>query len=397
MQEKLALAALSAGPGAARMRAWRLHAYGAARDLRLEAARVPALRAPGDVLVRVRAASLNPIDVAMLAGYGARALNALRALEGAADGVEFPLVPGRDFVGHVVRAGPDSRLRPGQRVWGVLPPHRQGCHADFVVVKDEWAGPAPAALSDAEAAGALYAALTACAALRAAGLGAGAAGGGAPGAAGRAPRVLLLGLGGVGQAALQLLAARGAHVLVGAAADLAPLAARLGAAGLLDRHAADYERRLQEAGPYDAVLDCAGLGGEEATARGWQFSRYVTLTSPLLRSMEARGVAAGAVCAAATLAAQNARAAAGARGAGPRAGPLPPQVRWAFFSPSATDIEQLRRLAERGQFGVCVEQVFPWWSGAEAYERAQRGAARGKLVLDFTAEAEGGGEPATAS
>lgn len=138
MQEKLALAALSAGPGAARMRAWRLHAYGAARDLRLEAARVPALRAPGDVLVRVRAASLNPIDVAMLAGYGARALNALRALEGAADGVEFPLVPGRDFVGHVVRAGPDSRLRPGQRVWGVLPPHRQGCHADFVVVKDEW-------------------------------------------------------------------------------------------------------------------------------------------------------------------------------------------------------------------------------------------------------------------
>ncbi|XP_022830070.1 reticulon-4-interacting protein 1, mitochondrial-like, partial [Spodoptera litura] len=347
MQEKLALAALSAGPGAARMRAWRLHAYGAARDLQLEAARVPALRAPSDVLVRVRAASLNPIDVAMLAGYGARALNVLRALEGAGEGVEFPLVPGRDFVGHVERAGPDSRLRPGQRVWGVLPPHRQGCHADFVVVKDEWAGPAPAALSDAEAAGALYAALTACAALRAAGLGAA-----GPGPAGRAPRVLLLGLGGVGQAALQLLVARGAHVLVGAAADVAPLATRLGAAGLLDRHAVDYERQLEEAGPYDAVLDCAGLGGEEATARRWRFSRYVTLTSPLLRSMEARGVAAGAACAVTTLLAQNARAAT-SPAPGPLPGTLPPQVRWAFFSPSATDIEQLRRLAERGQ--VCVD------------------------------------------
>ncbi|KAH9630194.1 hypothetical protein HF086_010700 [Spodoptera exigua] len=203
-------------------------------------------------------------------------------------------------------------------------------------------GPAPAALSDAEAAGALYAALTACAALRAAGLDAA--------AATRAPRVLLLGLGGVGQAALQLLAARGAHVVVGAAPALAALGARLGAAAVLDRHAPDYERRLEDAGPYDAVLDCAGLGGDEAAARRWRFSRYVTLTSPLLRTMEARGVAAGAACAAATLLAQNARAAA-APGSLPSPGSLPPQVRWAFFSPSAADIEHLRRLAERGQ--VC--------------------------------------------
>lgn len=70
-------------------------------------------------------------------GYGARALNVLRALEGA-EGVEFPLVPGRDFVGVVESAGVAARLRPGERVWGVLPPHRQGSHAEFVVVKDEW-------------------------------------------------------------------------------------------------------------------------------------------------------------------------------------------------------------------------------------------------------------------
>lgn len=49
-----------------RMRAWRLHAYGALPELRLEEARVPALRTPRDVLVRVRAASLNPLDVAMI-------------------------------------------------------------------------------------------------------------------------------------------------------------------------------------------------------------------------------------------------------------------------------------------------------------------------------------------
>ncbi|KAJ8716378.1 hypothetical protein PYW08_013663 [Mythimna loreyi] len=385
MREQQALAAVSqlaaaarstvrGAAGAGRMCAWRLHAYGALPELRLEEARVPPLRAPRDVLVRVRAASLNPIDVAMIGGYGARALNVLRSLEGA-EGVEFPLVPGRDFVGVVERAGAAARLRPGERVWGVVPPHRQGSHADFVVVKDEWAGPAPAALDDAAAGGALYAALTASAALRAAGLAGGA----------RGARVLLLGLGGVGQAALQLLAHRGAHVTVGCAAELRDLAARLGAVSALDRHAADYDAALQAAGPYDVVLDCAGLGGDAAAAGRWQFSRYVTLTTPLLRDMEARGVALGALCAAASLLAQGARAARAAAGPGGSSSALPPHVRWAFFAPSASDIEQLRRLAERGQFGVCVEDVFPWWRARDAYERAARGGARGKLLLDFTA------------
>lgn len=53
--------------GAGRMAAWRAHAYArGAAELRLEAARVPALRAPDHVLVRVHAASINPLDVAML-------------------------------------------------------------------------------------------------------------------------------------------------------------------------------------------------------------------------------------------------------------------------------------------------------------------------------------------
>lgn len=70
------------------------------------------------------------------------------------------------------------------------------------------AGPAPSTLEDHAAGGALYAALTACAALRAAGL---APGGAAP-CRGAHPHVLLLGLGGVGQAALQLLVQRNIEV-----------------------------------------------------------------------------------------------------------------------------------------------------------------------------------------
>lgn len=114
-------------------------------------------------------------------------------------------MPGRDFAGEVVAAGASCRLRVGDRVWGVVPPHRPGSHAEYVTVRERWTGLAPLALSDEEAGGALYAALSACAALRVGGL--------PPGRrARRPPRVLLLGLGGVGHVALQLLVDAGAEV-----------------------------------------------------------------------------------------------------------------------------------------------------------------------------------------
>ncbi|XP_063827868.1 reticulon-4-interacting protein 1 homolog, mitochondrial [Ostrinia nubilalis] len=425
--------ALGAVRGAGRMAAWRAHAYGALDELRLEAARVPALRAPDDVLVRVAASSINPLDVAMLGGYGSRVLNALRSVEGAegAEGVEFPLVCGRDFAGTAVRCGPAARLRPGARVWGVLPPHRPGAHADYVLVRDRWAGLAPSTLDDLQAGGALYAALSASAALRAGGLRAGA----------RAARVLLLGLGGVGHAALQLLVAAGARVsvcragagsagrlqagaraaagagrrgprgaaaagggrragwrlhilhlffsicndvpqvIVGCAGEQCDRALALGAAAALDRHAPDYARLLEDSGPYEVILDCAGLGGAEAGARRWRFGRYVTLTTPLLRDTDARGLLAGTAVATATLLAQGAAA---ARAGG--AGACPPHVRWAYFAPNADDIEHLRKLAEQGKFCVQVEETFEWWRAREAFERAARGSARGKLLLDFRAQ-----------
>lgn len=97
-------------------------------------------------------------------------------------------------------------------------------------------------MADSPAAGAvLYAALTACSALRAAGL--------ADGTDGRGRRVLLLGLGGVGHAALQLLVRRGFDALVGCAGELAQRARAAGAAAVLDRHAPDYAEQLAASGP----------------------------------------------------------------------------------------------------------------------------------------------------
>lgn len=110
----------------------------------------------------------------------------------------------------------------------------------------------------------------------------------------------------------------------------APSTGRLSTAGLARR--------------YDAILDCAGLGGREAGARRWRFARYVTLTTPLLRETDERGALAGGAAAAAELLRQSCAAALPRRDAWP-----PPHVRWAFFATSASDIELLRRLADRGQ------------------------------------------------
>ena len=68
----------------------------------------------GQVLVRVQASCVNPIDVKRAAGYGRRLLG----LKGAAS---FPLVLGNDFAGTVEATGAGaSRFAPGQRVFGLL-------------------------------------------------------------------------------------------------------------------------------------------------------------------------------------------------------------------------------------------------------------------------------------
>lgn len=116
--------------------------------------------------------------------------------------------------------------------------------------------------------------------------------------------MLLVGLGGVGQAALQLLAAAGGRVTVLCAADCTGRALALGAAAAVDRRAGDAPERVAAGGRYAAALDAAGRGG--AGAGGLPAPRYATLTSPALAHTDRYGLPAGVVASAAELAKQNA-------------------------------------------------------------------------------------------
>jgi NADPH2:quinone reductase len=97
---------------------------------------------PGQVLVRVGAAALNPIDLYVRAGTVAMPL-------------PLPYVIGTDVAGTVVEVGPDvSSMKVGDRVWGsnqgLL--GRQGSASEFAAIDTQWLYPSPVAIGDGEAA-----------------------------------------------------------------------------------------------------------------------------------------------------------------------------------------------------------------------------------------------------
>lgn len=105
-------------------------------SLRLQETQVPIISSPSDVLVKVRATSVNPLDVKMVTGYGHRVLDLLHwatNFEPKITNDRYPLTLGRDFSGEVVASGPCARdkFKPGDQVFGVIEPQKSGSHAQF--------------------------------------------------------------------------------------------------------------------------------------------------------------------------------------------------------------------------------------------------------------------------
>jgi hypothetical protein len=144
----------------------------------------------GDVLVRVEATSVNPIDVKRAKGYGRRLLS----LKGAG---KFPLVLGNDFAGEIVSVGAGvSPWRPGDRVMVVPTGKKGGAHATHLTVDARLVRPAVGDLTSAALAAFPFTFTTLWLALRGAGISEGNANG---------QKVLLHGAsGGLGQLALQI-------------------------------------------------------------------------------------------------------------------------------------------------------------------------------------------------
>jgi NADPH:quinone reductase-like Zn-dependent oxidoreductase len=283
--------------------------------------------APDGVLVRVRAAGLNPVDFKVREG----------ALAGAFPAT-FPVVLGWDAAGVVEKVGPAvTWFAPGDEVYGYCRRHnlQYGTFAEYTTVPEGFLAPKPPALSFEEAAAIPLAGLTAHQGLEAIGL--------------RGGESLFLdgGSGGVGHFATQLAVARGARVIATASAANQDFLRELGAEPV-DYDAGDVPAR---------VRDLAADSGTDAAFDLWGGEAQEQAFSVLRRG--------GRIVSTAS----------------------PPERRdgyeshYVFVRPSGYDLAEMNDLIADGRLRPHVEEVFDLDRAGDAFERLEGGHVRGKLVL----------------
>lgn len=189
-----------------------------------------------DVLVRVEAAGLNPLDEKIRAGEFKQVLP-----------YKLPLILGNDVAGTVISVGAAVRgFRPGDEVYARPHQDRIGTFAERIAVAEDDLALKPASINMDEAGSLPLAALTAWQALV------------ERGKVRPGQKVLIhAGAGGVGSIAIQLAAHLGAHVATTASGSNADFVRALGADTVIDYRTQDFEQLLTG---YDLVLD--SIGGE---------------------------------------------------------------------------------------------------------------------------------------
>ncbi|MBB4687921.1 NAD(P)-dependent alcohol dehydrogenase [Amycolatopsis jiangsuensis] len=306
--------------------------YGPADVLYETTGPLPAVR-PGEVLVRVRASSVNGGEVMMRAGK-------LRPFSGN----RFPKRTGVDLAGEVVEPG-SSRFSAGDAVWGMIG-RRMGTAAEYVAVAADHLDHLPAGLDPAQAV-ALLAGTTALTGFRdKAAL--------APG-----ERLLVRGAsGGVGYVAVQLGKEMGAHVTGLAGAANLDLVKELGADRAIDYRTVDF-RAPGELGRFDVILDTAGTDLAAVHRLLTPGGRMVAI------SFDADHLASSV----GYLLANSLR----------RTRPI------RFFSgnPRSPLLAELGRLVRTGALRPQVDRVFPLSRIADAHRALENGGVRGKIVVEI--------------
>jgi alcohol dehydrogenase len=333
------------------MLAFVLKAYGGPELASLERVAVPQ---PGarQLLVRVRAAGLNPVDFKTRRGD-------LRIIQR----YRLPVVLGNELAGEVVACGAQVRgFRVGDRVFARVAKESMGAFAEFAVVDDEHAATMPAGLDFATAAAIPLAGLTALQALRDE-LRV------APG-----QRILITGgAGGVGSFAIQLAKHFGAEVTTTASPRGQALVRELGA----DR-VVDYTQPAPALQGYDGAFDL--IGGDPlaqafaAVKPGAVVLSIAAMPEPRTASEDlGRGPWLQALFWLASLSLRR------------RARRHAASYRFLFMHPSADDLTELARLVESGALKVIVDSVYPFAAIADAMARLEAGHAKGKIVVTMSA------------
>jgi NADPH:quinone reductase-like Zn-dependent oxidoreductase len=310
------------------MKAIRIHAYGGAEQMQLDDAPIPTCGA-NDVLVRVVAAGINPIDWKIRSGAMAQMIPK-----------SFPITLGSDAAGVVSAVGGAATgFKTGDEVYFYAEFARGGSYAEYVAVDASQVALKPRTVPFAAAAAlpipgqAAWTALMETAQIE------------------RGMRVLIHGgAGALGSVAVQLAKAQGLHVITTASGAGVALVKSLGADEVIDYR----QQRFQEVVKgVDVVLDT--LGGPTQEASWATLKPGGMLVSTAMPPSAERAAAAGV------------------------------RAAFVFTQPRAAVLAQLAQRVDAGQLRLLVGQEFALADAAQAHRLGESGQARGKMILHVAA------------
>lgn len=333
------------------MLAWQATGHGSpAAVLELRSIACPQA-GPGELRIRVEAASLNPIDYKLIAG-DLRRLIPLR----------FPVTPGFDACGTVDQLGEGvDRFRPGERVFARASRDTLGAFAQYTVQPASFVARAPRWISASAAASLPLVALTTVQGL-------------VDRAQARSGQRILVqaGAGGLGSFAIQYARHLGLRVDATCSARNADFVRELGADEVIAYDREDYRSR---GAVYDIVLD--SLGGAH-TLESFGVLKpggvVVSVAGPPDEEMIGRFARGWGMRQAMRWMGRKVRAAARAR-----------QARYFRYltEPNGEQLAQVAALVDAGAVHPVVDSVYPYAQAPAAFAKLMQGHARGKIVLDF--------------
>jgi NADPH:quinone reductase-like Zn-dependent oxidoreductase len=307
------------------MKAVRFHSYGGPEVLVYEDAPKPEPTA-GEVLVKVHATSVNPIDWKIRAGY-------------MKDFRDYPLpfILGWDVSGVVESVGSGvTGFKPGDEVYGFPDASRNGAYAEFIAVEETKLARKPRTLDHIHSAAIPLAGLTAWQALfDAAGLSAG-------------QKVLIqAGAGGVGHLAIQFAKIKDLYVAGTASGRNQEYLKQLGCDLPINYETTRFEDVVHD---FDAVIE--SMGGDVRT-RSWKVLKkggiLVALIGPPPSEEDAKthGVRASII--------------------------------WGQMN--ASQLAEIAKLADAGKVRPEIAAVFPLRDAAKAHQMSETEHVRGKIVI----------------
>jgi NADPH:quinone reductase-like Zn-dependent oxidoreductase len=306
------------------MNAIRMHSYGGPEVLQYEDAPRPQIR-KGEVLIRVHAAGVNPLDWKVRSG----SMNGFIQHK-------LPLIPGWDVSGVVEEAGPSvSQFMKGDEVFAMADPTRDGAYADYIAVRATALAKKPKSLHHVRAAATPLSALAAWRSLF------------DLGQLQSGQRILIHGgSGGVGHFAVQFAKWKGNYVITTSSTKNHELLLKLGADETIDYTTQKFE---DVANKIDIVLDT--IGGE-TQERSWLVLKkggvLISLVEPPSEEKANQFGVRGIMCS---------------------------------VEPDGAQLSKIAKLLDSAKLRPTIDRILPLSEARRGHELSQNGHIHGKIVL----------------